>query len=60
MKNADGTITFPESVDRFRKRVAAADGIIIASPEHNFSIPAVLKNAIDWLTRPGNVLTGKV
>ena len=40
------------SVDALRERVASADGIIIATPEYNWSIPGVLKNAIDWLSRP--------
>jgi chromate reductase, NAD(P)H dehydrogenase (quinone) len=51
----------PDSVRRFRRQVARADGLLIATPEYNHSIPGVLKNAIDWLSRPGpeEVLIGK-
>jgi chromate reductase, NAD(P)H dehydrogenase (quinone) len=42
----------PDSVQRFRARVAAADALIFAVPEYNFSIPGVLKNALEWLSRP--------
>lgn len=42
---------FPEAVMHFYERIAAADAIIIATPEHNGSIPAVFKNLIDWISR---------
>lgn len=44
----------PASVKRFREQVSAADGLLIASPEYNFSISAPLKNAIDWGSRAPN------
>ena len=44
----------PAPVKRFREQVAAADALLIASPEYNFSIPAPLKNAIDWGSRAPN------
>jgi len=45
---------FPAPVARLKDRVAAADGLLIATPEYNNSIPGVAKNAIDWLTRPAD------
>jgi chromate reductase len=49
------------SVARLREAVAAADGVVIATPEFNGSIPGVLKNALDWASRPfpDNALRGK-
>lgn len=38
----------PEKVKRFRERIEGADGVIISSPEYVFSMPGVLKNAIEW------------
>jgi chromate reductase, NAD(P)H dehydrogenase (quinone) len=42
----------PEKVKEFKAKIRAADAILIATPEHNYSIPGVLKNAIDWASRP--------
>lgn len=44
---------FPESVERFRQEIAHADGLLIATPEYNNSMPGALKNAIDWASRGG-------
>lgn len=43
---------WPEPVQALREALESADGIIFGTPEYNFSIPGVLKNAIDWLFRP--------
>ena len=47
----------PEAVASLREAVAAADAVLIVTPEYNGSIPGALKNAIDWASRP-DVLTG--
>jgi NAD(P)H-dependent FMN reductase len=43
----------PPAVTALKESIAAADGLILATPEYNNSIPGVFKNAIDWLSRPG-------
>lgn len=42
---------YPASVTALREKVRAADGVLIGSPEYNFSIPGVVKNALDWVSR---------
>jgi chromate reductase len=42
----------PEAVEALKEAIAAADGLLLVSPEYNNSIPGVAKNAIDWLSRP--------
>jgi chromate reductase len=42
----------PAAVARLREQIAAADAVLISTPEYNASIPGVLKNAIDWASRP--------
>ncbi|WP_075619491.1 NADPH-dependent FMN reductase [Paenisporosarcina indica] len=49
----------PQSVLEFKKRVADADAVLIITPEYNWSISGVLKNAIDWLSRVDKVMAGK-
>lgn len=44
----------PSAVRRLRATIGAADAILIASPEYNFSIPGGLKNALDWASRPAD------
>jgi NAD(P)H-dependent FMN reductase len=50
--NQDIEFPVPESVSGVRQAVQEADGIWIFSPEYNYQIPGVLKNLLDWLSRP--------
>ncbi len=51
---------FPESVLELRNKISAADGILIATPEYNYSYSGITKNTIDWISRPPNQpLNGK-
>ena len=43
---------FPPAVEDLRARIKQADGLLIVTPEYNYSIPGVLKNALDWASRP--------
>lgn len=43
----------PQPVEDLKSRIGRADGVLIASPEYNYGVPGVLKNAIDWVSRPG-------
>lgn len=53
----------PEAVTALKEALAGADGLVLATPEYNNSIPGVLKNTIDWMSRPpadiGRVFGGK-
>lgn len=43
----------PAAVARLKAAIAEADGLVLCSPEYNYGMPGVLKNAIDWASRPG-------
>ena len=45
-------IEVPSSVHRLREAISAADAVLLAVPEYNYSVPGVLKNAVDWASRP--------
>ena len=51
VETADG---IPTAVTQLKDLVAGADALLLVTPEYNHSIPGVLKNAIDWMTRPSN------
>lgn len=44
----------PEPVRELKERIGRAAALLVASPEYNYSVPGVLKNAIDWASRPAN------
>jgi chromate reductase len=51
----------PEAVARLKLAIGEADGVLLATPEYNHGVPAVMKNAVDWASRPpkGAALSGK-
>jgi len=50
--NQDDEMAVPAAVREFKRRIMAANAILFATPEYNYSIPGALKNAIDWASRP--------
>jgi chromate reductase, NAD(P)H dehydrogenase (quinone) len=59
--NQDDEPSPPTIVTEFKRRIRGADAILFATPEYNYSVPGVLKNAIDWASRPSgdSAWTGK-
>ena len=59
--NQDFEASPPPRVVEFKQKIKAADAILIVTPEYNYSVPGVLKNAIDWASRPAgnNSFQGK-
>jgi chromate reductase len=60
-EDAEGDEAQLAPVERLKQALRDADGVLIATPEYNGSVPGVLKNALDWVSRPfdGNPLRGK-
>ena len=61
MYNADLETPLPERVAEFKRRIRSADALLIVTPEYNYSFTGVLKNALDWGSRPSgdNSFAGK-
>ena len=59
--NQDNEKNPPEVIRQFKEKIRASNAILFATPEYNYSVPGVLKNAIDWASRPGgdNAWEGK-
>ncbi len=61
--DAEAQAGIPRAVDELKERLVAADGVILVTPEYNQGVPGVLKNAVDWLSRPpsdiGRVFRGR-
>lgn len=50
--NQDEEGNLPPKVAELKRRIREADALLIVTPEYNYSVPGVLKNAIDWASRP--------
>ena|SRR5579859_6718782 len=50
--NQDEEQNFPPIVKKLKEKIRSADAILFVTPEYNYSVPGVLKNAIDWASRP--------
>ena len=50
--NQDLESNIPLPVAEFKRKISQADGVLISTPEYNYSVPGVLKNVIDWGSRP--------
>lgn len=46
------TTAYPESVTAIKVQIASSDAVLIVTPEYQYSVPGVLKNALDWISRP--------
>jgi len=57
--NQDLESSLPQSVRNMKEIVEASDGVLFVTPEYNRGVPGVLKNAIDWASRPYNSFKGK-
>lgn len=59
--NQDDELSMPASVKEFKQKIEEADAILMATPEYNYSFSGVIKNAIDWASRPQgqNSFSGK-
>ncbi len=59
MYNQDDELNPPSIVNEIKNKVIESDGVLFVTPEYNHSIPAFLKNAIDWFSRVDKVLVNK-
>ena len=56
--DVEATAELPAEVQRLKDQLAAADALLLVTPEYNNGVPGVFKNAIDWMTRPPSDIPG--